>query len=129
VPAGQFTEQFRRSRRRGGSRRTRQRQPSPLRKLDVAGQLLATCLHLHLGIPAAALARLAGADPSTISQAIKHTRSLLAQAGHRVPPGPARCRTLSDLHTLAATAGITLPAARTPDSTLNLPATPQTHVN
>ena len=113
VPAAALREQQLYNTRRG-PRRTRQRQPSPLRKLDLTGQLLATCLHLHLGIPAAALARLAGADPSTISQAIKHTRSLLARAGHRVPPGPARCRTVSDLRTLAATAGITLPAARIP---------------
>jgi hypothetical protein len=44
-------------------------------------------LRQHLRISAAALAPLIGADPSTISEAIKDTRSLLTRAGHLIRPG------------------------------------------
>ena len=115
--------------RRGGQRGRRASRPQP-RTLDLTGCLLATCLHLHLGIPAAALARLISADPSTVSEAVKDTRALLAQARHRIPPGPVRCRTLADLCRYAASHGITIPGPhRTPHSTPAPRDTPETHVN
>jgi hypothetical protein len=83
------------------------------RKLDLTGRVLATCLRLHLGIPAAQLAPLFDVDPSTISEAIKDTRSLLDQAGHFIPPGPSRCRTLDDLRGYAARHGIIIAAPGT----------------
>ena len=90
----------------------------PARKIDLTGRVLATCLRLHLGIPAAQLAPLFGTDPSTISEAIKDTRSLLDQAGHPIPPGPARCRTLDDLRGYAARHGIIIAAPGTTDPTM-----------
>jgi hypothetical protein len=108
LPAAAQREQQLFTRRRGHRRRAATR-PDPRRTLSHAGRVLATCLHLHLGIPAAALARLAGADPSTISEAVKDTRALLTQAGHHIPPGPARCRTPGDLRHYAASHGITIP--------------------
>jgi Rhodopirellula transposase DDE domain len=116
--------------RRGGQRRRRPNtRPSPRLTLSPAGRILATCLHQHLGIPAAALARLIGADHSTVSEAVKDTRALLAQAGHHIPPGPARCRTPDDLRRYAASHGITLPGpAPAPPSTPTPRDTPQTHI-
>jgi hypothetical protein len=106
---------------RGGQRRRPASRPHPC-ALDPAGRILATCLHQHLGIPAAALARLIGADPSTVSEAVKDTRALLARAGHRIPAGPVRCRTADDLHRYAASHGITLPEpAQPPPSTPTAP--------
>jgi Rhodopirellula transposase DDE domain len=96
--------------RRGGQRRRRPAsRPDPRRKLSLTSSLLATCLRQHLGISATALAPLLGADPSTLRYAIGDTRALLAQAGHAIPPGPARIRTLNDLRRYAASHGITLP--------------------
>jgi len=97
VPAAALREQQLFIRRSGQRRRRPAGRPSPRRKLDLGGGILATCLRQHLGISAAALAPLIGADPRTVSEAIKDTGSLLAQAGHVIPPGPARCRTLNDL--------------------------------
>jgi hypothetical protein len=96
--------------RRGGQRRRRpNNRPSPLLKLSLTDRILATCLRCHLGIPATTLAPLIGADPSTLRYAITDTRTLLAQAGHTIQPGPVRCRTLADLHRYAASHGITIP--------------------
>ena len=96
--------------RRGGQRRRRPAsRPDPRRKLSLTSSLLATCLRQHLGISATALAPLLGADPSTLRYATGDTRALLAQAGHAIPPGPARIRTLDDLRHYAASHGITLP--------------------
>ncbi len=96
--------------RRGGQRRRRPAsRPDPRRKLSLTSSLLATCLRQHLGISATALAPLLGADPSTLRYAIGDTRALLAQAGHAIPPGPARIRTLDDLRHYAASHGITIP--------------------
>ena len=128
LPAAALREQQLYTRRRG-QRRRRASRPQP-RTLDLAGCVLATCLHLHLGIPAAALARLIGADPSTVSEAVKDTRALLAQARHRIPPGPVRCRTPDDLRRYAASHGITIPSPhRTPHSTPAPRDTPRTHFN
>jgi transposase len=96
--------------RRGGQRRRRPAsRPDPRRKLSLTSCLLATCLRQHLGISATALAPLLGADPSTLRYAIGDTRALLAQAGHAIPPGPARIRTLDDLRHYAASHGINIP--------------------
>jgi len=127
VPAAALREQQLFIRRSGQRRRRPAGRPSPRRKLDLGGGILATCLRQHLGISAAALAPLIGADPRTVSEAIKDTGSLLAQAGHVIPPGPARCRTLNDLREFAASHGLTLPEPA-PHSTLTPPGTPQTHV-
>ncbi len=117
--------------RRGGQRRRRpNHRTSPLARLDLTSRLLATCLKLHLGISATALAPLFAADPSTIRDAVHHTRALLTHAGHTIPPGPVRCRTLDDLRRHAASHHITLPEPAPPQpGTLTAPATPQTHLN
>jgi hypothetical protein len=114
LPAEALREQQLYTRRGGQRRRRPPARPRPDRKLDLTGRILVTCLHLHLGIPAAALARLTGADPSTVSEAVKDTRVLAAQAGHHIPPGPARCRTLDDLRRYAASHGITIPEPALP---------------
>ena len=67
------------------------------------------------------MAPLFGADQTTVSQAIKHTRELMRQHRITIAPGPARLRTLDDLRTYAATAGITIPPQLTP-----APAAPTT---
>ena len=123
LPAAALREQQLYTRRAGQRRRRPASSPQPS-ALDPAGRVLATCLHQHLGIPAAALARLTGADPSTVSEAVKDTRALLTQAGHRIPASPVRCRTLDDLRRYAASHGITLPEpAPAPHNT----RTPATH--
>lgn len=128
LPAAALREQQLCTRRRG-QRRRRASRPQP-RALDLTGCVLATCLHLHLGIPAAALARLIGADPSTVSEAVKDTRALLAQARHRIPPGPVRCRTPDDLRRYAASHGITIPSPHRPPHSTPAPRdTPRTHFN
>ena len=65
-------------------------------------------------MPAVAMAPLFGADQTTVSQAIKHTRELTSQRGITIPPGPAQLRTLDDFRDYAATASITIPPQLTP---------------
>ena len=73
-----------------GAPRTRQRRdsPPPWQKISYPGHILATVLHLHLGLPAAALAPLLGAGRTTTTRAISRTRQVLAAAGTTVTPGP-----------------------------------------
>jgi len=53
------------------------------------------------------IARLFGADRTTITRAIGVTRQLLAQHGITIEPAPARLYTLADLTAYAAAHGIT----------------------
>ena len=102
-----------------GAPRTRQRRdsPPPWQKISYPGHVLATVLHLHLGLPAAALAPLLGADRTTTSRAISRTRQVLAAAGTTITPGPAALATSDQLRDHAAAAGITIPAPPPADST------------
>jgi hypothetical protein len=109
VPAAAQREQQLYTRRGGQRRRRPNTRPSPRLTLSLTGRILAACLRQHLGLPAAALARMIGADPSTVSEAVKDTRALLAQAGQHVPAGPVRCATLEDLRDYAASHGLILP--------------------
>jgi transposase len=108
IPFAARREQKLYAKRRGPRRRTRA-SPGTGRKMDLTGHVLATVLHLHLHLPAAALAPLFGADRTTISHAISLTRTLLAATATIILPGPATLRTLQDLREHAAAAGITIP--------------------
>jgi hypothetical protein len=113
VPAAARREQQLFTRRGGQRRRRPNNRPSPLLTLSLTDRVLATCLHQHLSIPATSLAPLFAADPSTFRYAITDTRALLTQAGHAIPPGPVRCRTLADLRRHAASHGIAIPGPAT----------------
>ncbi|WP_251058570.1 transposase [Streptomyces sp. ISL-87] len=87
--------------RRGGDR---QRAAGAGRKqrLVFTDRLLATLVHLRLGLPHAALAELFEVDRSTVSTAIREVRRLLAARGFAVPDRPGlRIRTLEDLFAYA----------------------------
>jgi transposase len=92
-----------------GRPRRRAARPDAPRKLDLTDHILAALLQLRFRLPAVAMAPLFGADQTTVSQAIKHTRELMDRHRITIPPGPARLRTLDDFRTYAATAGITMP--------------------
>jgi len=92
--------------RRGGDRR-RAAGAGARPRLDLAGRVLATLLHLRLSLPQPVIARLFGADRTTITRAIGVTRQLLAQHGITIEPAPARLYTLADLTAYAAAHGIT----------------------
>jgi hypothetical protein len=117
--------------RRGRPRRRAARPDAP-RKLDLTGHILAALLQLRFRLPAVAMAPLFGTDQTTVSQAIKHTRELMNQHRITITPGPARLRTLDDLRTYAATAGITIPtqltAAPAASTTPAAHDTPETQV-
>jgi transposase len=110
--------------RRGRPRRRAARPDAP-RKLDLTDHILATLLQLRFRLPAVAMAPLFGADQTTVSQAIKHTRELMNQHRITITPGPARPRTLDDFRTYAATAGLTIPPQLT--ATAAALTTPATH--
>jgi hypothetical protein len=97
-----------------GRPRRRAARPDAPRKLDLTDHILAGLLQLRFRLPAVAMAPLFGADQTTVSQAIKHTRELMGRHRITIPPGPARLRTLDDLRAYAATAGITIPPQLTP---------------
>ena len=92
--------------RRGGDRR-RAAGAGARPRLDLAGRVLATLLHLRLSLPQPVIARLFSADRTTITRAIGVTRQLLAQHGITIEPAPARLYTLADLTAYAAAHGIT----------------------
>ena len=77
--------------------------------LTLADRLLATILHQRPALPQVTIAALLSVRPETISKRIRDIRQLLDQAGHAIQPGPHRLASLDDLHSLAATAGITVP--------------------
>jgi Rhodopirellula transposase DDE domain len=97
-----------------GRPRRRAARPDAPRKLDLTDHILAALLQLRFRLPAVAMAPLLGADQTTVSQAVKHTRELMDQHGITIPPGPARLRTLDDFRDYAATAGITIPRSSPP---------------
>lgn len=83
--------------------RTTGRQPT----LTLADHALAAILHRRFRLPSRTAATLLGVSYETINKAIRTTNPLLAQAGHTPQPTTTRIRTLADLTTYAATAGIT----------------------
>jgi Rhodopirellula transposase DDE domain len=96
---------------RGGPRvRQRRTSPPPWQKISYPGHIMATVLHLHLALPAAALAPLLGADRTTTSRAIARTRQVLAATATTITPAPAALATFAQLRDHAAAAGITIPA-------------------
>jgi transposase len=97
-------ERGRRQRRGGDRRRAAGAGARP--KLDLAGRLLATLLHLHLSLPQPVIALLLGVDRTTITRAIGVGRHLLEQHGTTIEPA-ARLYTLADLSVYAAAHGIT----------------------
>jgi Rhodopirellula transposase DDE domain len=104
-------QEAQRFQRRGGPRRNKPATRDRDRRLDITDHILATLLRHHLHLPHHLTAALLGADPTTISDAIKTTRPLLEQHGTRLQSASPRSRTtLADLRRHAATAGITLPA-------------------
>lgn len=87
--------------RRGGARR-RAAGAGRKQKLVFLDRLLATLVHLRLGLPHAALAKLFDVDRSTISTAIREVRPLLAARGFAVPDRRGlRLRTLEDVFAYA----------------------------
>jgi DDE family transposase len=97
--------------RRGGPRRVPGRAATPYRgTLGPDARLLATILTQRLSLPQRALAALLGVHQSTISDAVRHTRDLLAAHGTTIDPAPVRLRTLTDFHRYARNAGIDLTA-------------------
>ena len=84
--------------------------PGPGRRpvLTLAGRLLATVLHHHLGLPQTAVAALVSVRPETINRRIREIRQLLQEAGHTIQPGPHRLASLDDLYRLATAEGITV---------------------
>ncbi|WP_435279647.1 transposase family protein [Streptomyces sp. 1222.5] len=94
--------------RRGGDRR-RTTGAGPKQRLVFVDRLLVTLVHLRLGLPHAALAELYEVDRSTVSNAIREVRPLLAVRGFAVPDRPGlRLRTLEDLFAYADTEGVEL---------------------
>ncbi len=72
-------------------------------------RLLVTLVHLRLGLPHAALAELYRVDRSTVSNAIREVRPLLAARGFAVPDLPGiRLRTLEDVFAYAQAEGVCL---------------------
>jgi len=96
---------------RGGPRRVPGRAAAGYRgKLGPAARLLATVLAQRLSVPQRVLAALFGVHQSTISDAVRITRSLLTARGTTIEPAPARLRTIASFCHYAKAAGIDLPA-------------------
>jgi Rhodopirellula transposase DDE domain len=96
---------------RGGPRRNLGWAARPYRgKLDLTAHLLVTLLSQRLSLPRHQIAALLAVDPTTISDAVRLTRDLLAARGIIIQPAPARLRTLADFYHYAHAAGIDLPA-------------------
>ncbi|WP_322973190.1 helix-turn-helix domain-containing protein [Peterkaempfera griseoplana] len=72
-------------------------------------RLLVTLVHLRLGLPHAALAKLYRVDRSTVSAAVRQVRPLLAARGFAVPDRPGiRLRILEDVFAYADAEGVEL---------------------
>jgi len=100
---------------RGGPRRVPGRAGTPYRgKLGPAARLLATVITQRLSVPQRVLAAIFGVHQSTVSDAVRITRGLLAARGTTIEPAPARLRTISDFCHYAKAAGIDLPATIKP---------------
>jgi transposase len=95
--------------RRGGDRR-RAAGAGARPKLDLAGRILATLLHLRLCLPQPVIALLLGVDRTTITRAIGVGRHLIEHHNITIEPAPVRLCTLADLSAYAAASGITLEA-------------------
>jgi biotin operon repressor/transposase len=93
-------------RRRRGGDRSRAAGAGARPKLDLADRVLATLLHLRLGLPQPVIAILLGVDRTTITRAIGTGRQLLVQHGVTIEPAPTRLYTLADLSAYAASHGI-----------------------
>ncbi len=117
IPFAAAREQWLHTERGGHRVRQRSKNPPPWRKISYPGHILATVLHLHLRLPAAALAPLLGADRTTTSRAISRTRQVMAATGTTITPAPAALATFDQLRDHAAAAGITIPAPPPADST------------
>jgi hypothetical protein len=115
-----------------GGRRRRPTGPSGPTLLSLHGHLLATIYRQRLAMPCHLIGTLLGVDESTISLATTRVAPILKQHGITITPAGSRISTLSALRAYAAAAGITLPEPpqrhTTPQSTLQTPDTPQTHV-
>jgi Rhodopirellula transposase DDE domain len=92
---------------RGGPRRASARTGQP--KLTLPARLAATILRHRLGLPLHTLAYLFGVSTDTITPAICHTTTLLAQQHITITPAPARLTSLAAFSDYAAAAGITIP--------------------
>ncbi|MGW1561904.1 helix-turn-helix domain-containing protein [Streptomyces sp. NPDC002144] len=72
-------------------------------------RLLVTLVHLRLGLPHTALAKLFAVDRSTVSAAVREIRPPLAARGFATPDHPGlRIRTLDDLFAYANIEGVEL---------------------
>ena len=69
--------------------------------------MLAAVFRYRLGMTCRAIAALLGIDPSVISIATREIAAIPGTAA-ALAPGPARLRTLNDLHDHAARHGITI---------------------
>src|SRR6185312_16339785 len=99
-------------------------------KLTLTAGIAAVIARQRHGMPCRLIGTLLGAEESTISLATRRIAPLLDQHGITITPAGTRISTLSKLREHAA--GITLPGPplphTTPESTLQTPGTPQTHI-
>jgi len=112
-----------------GKRRARNSGPKA-GKLTLTAGIAAVIARQRHGMPCSLIGTLLGAEESTISLATRRIAPLLDQHGITITPAGTRISTLSKLREHAA--GITLPGPpqphTTPESTLQTPGTPQTHI-
>jgi transposase len=95
---------------RGGPRRTASHATAPYHgTLDLTAHIAVTLLHQRLSLPGSQIAALLGLDPTTVNDAIRLTRALLAAHPAATGPAPAKIRTLAGLRQYAQAAGIQLP--------------------
>jgi hypothetical protein len=112
-----------------GKRRARNSGPKG-GQLTLTAAIAAAIARQRHGMPCRLIGALLDADESTISLATRRIAPLLDQQGTTITPAGTRISTLSELREYSA--GITLPGPpklhTTPESTLQTPGTPQTHV-
>ena len=112
-----------------GKRRARNSGPKGGR-LTLTAAIAAAIARQRHGMPCRLIGALLDADESTISLATRRIAPLLDQQGITITPAGTRISTLSELREYSA--GITFPGPpklhTTPESTLQTPGTPQTHV-